>query len=92
MAKLITKFPVAAALVAGTSATMLTVTSPALAQGYVYVYPSSPTYVVPGYVYAPGYAAPIYDYAPGYFGYGSFDESGNSVRQPSPSSTIRAVR
>jgi hypothetical protein len=86
------KLPIAATLVAaGMSVATLTASSPALAQGYVYVYPSAPTYVAPGYV-APGYAAPLYDYAPGYSGYGSFDESGNSVRQPSPSSTIRAVR
>jgi hypothetical protein len=86
------KLPIAATLVAaGMSVATLTASSPALAQGYVYVYPSAPTYVAPGYV-APGYAAPLYDYAPGYWGYGSFDESGNSVRQPSPSSTIRAVR
>jgi hypothetical protein len=86
------KLPIAATLVAaGMSLATLTASSPALAQGYVYVYPSAPTYVAPGYV-APGYAAPLYDYAPGYSGYGSFDESGNSVRQPSPSSTIRAVR
>jgi len=93
MAKFMTKFLVAAALVAaGMSAATLTASSPALAQGYVYVYPSAPAYVAPGYVYQPGYAAPLYDYAPGYWGYGSFDESGNSVRQPSPTSTIRAVR
>lgn len=90
-----TKLPIAAALVAaGMSVATLTASSPAMAQGYVYVYPAAPTYVAPGYVYqyAPGYAAPLYDSAPGYWGYGSFDESGNSVRQPSPSSTIRAVR
>ena len=46
----------------------------------------------PGYrvYYAPGYAG-AYDFAPGYW-YGADDDSGNSVRQPSPSSTIRAVR
>lgn len=88
-----TKLPIAAALVsAGMSLATLAASSPALAQGYVNVYPSAPTYVAPGYVYQPGYAAPLYDYAPGYWGYGSSDESGNSVRQPSPSSTIRAVR
>ncbi|MGA8323550.1 MAG: hypothetical protein WBE48_23645 [Xanthobacteraceae bacterium] len=87
-----TKLPIAATLVAaGMSVAMLMASSPALAQGYVYVYPGAPTYVAAGYV-APGYAAPLYDYAPGYWRYGSFDESENSVRQPSPSSTIRAVR
>ena len=85
------KLLVGAALVA---AAALTAGSPALAQGYVYVYPSAPAYVAPGYgyQYAPRYAAPLYDYAPGYWGYGSYDESGNSVRQPNPHSTIRAVR
>jgi hypothetical protein len=86
---------IAAALVAG--GTLAASAPAALAQGYVYGYPSAPAYVAPGYaapgyVYAPGYAAPLYDYAPGYWGYGSNDESGNSYRQPSPRSTIRAVR
>jgi len=85
------KLLVAAALVvAGTSA--------ALAQGFVY-YGAPSGYV---YQYSPGYGAYVnapaftgtygyYDYAPGYW-YGADDESGNSVRQPSPRSTIRAVR
>jgi hypothetical protein len=80
----------AAIIVAGTSA--------ALAQSYVYygapsgyAHRYSPGYGV--YDYAPGYAATYgsYNYAPGY-SYGAYDESGNSVRQPNPSSTIRAVR
>jgi hypothetical protein len=85
------KLLVAAALVmAGTSA--------ALAQGYVYygppsayVYQYSPGYGV--YDYAPGYTGTYgtYGYAPGYW-YGADDESGNSVRQPNPHSSIRAVR
>jgi hypothetical protein len=68
----------------------------ALAQGYIY-------YGAPaGYIYSYGPAYGLYDYAPGYattYGYyapdhwyGSYDESGNSVRQPNPRSTIRAVR
>ncbi len=75
---------IAAALVmAGTSA--------ASAQGYVH-YGVPLAYAGPGYrvYYAPGYAG-VYDFAPGYW-YGADDDSGNSVRQPSPSSTIRAVR
>jgi hypothetical protein len=85
------KLIVAAAFVAaGTSA--------ALAQGYVYygapsgyAYQYSPGYGI--YDYAPAYAGTYgsYHYAPGYW-YGAYDESGNSVRQPNPSSTIRAVR
>jgi opacity protein-like surface antigen len=79
------KLLIAAALVlAGTSA--------ALAQGYVYYggpYVSSPGYTV--YNYVPSYAPTYYGYAPG-GGYGYYDESGNSYRQPSPRSTIRAVR
>jgi hypothetical protein len=71
-------------------------TSAALAQGYVYY--GAPS----GYAsrYSPGYG--LYDYAPEYAGtygysapgywYGGYDESGNSVRQPNPHSTIRAVR
>ena len=78
---------VAAALITATS-------SGALAQGFVYSGPpaSGGPYI---YDYAPGYAGPpeYYGYAPGgWYGYGSFDESGNSVRQPNPRSTIRAVR
>jgi hypothetical protein len=84
------KLLVAAAIVmAGTSA--------ALAQRYIYygapsgyVYQGSPGY---GVYYAPGYAGTYgyYGYAPGYW-YGASDDSDASVRQPSPSSTIRAVR
>ncbi|MGB6446697.1 MAG: hypothetical protein WBF47_16205, partial [Xanthobacteraceae bacterium] len=81
-----TKLPIAATLVAaGMSVAMLMASSPALAQGYVYVYPGAPTYVAAGYV-APGYAAPLYLRA------GLLALWLNSVRQPSPSSTIRAVR
>jgi hypothetical protein len=82
---------VAAAIVmAGTSA--------ALAQGYVYygapsgsVYRYSPGYGV--YDHAPGYAGTYgsYGYAPGYW-HGDPDDADASVRQLSPSSTIRAVR
>jgi hypothetical protein len=68
----------------------------ASAQGYVVygppavaVYPSAPAYGL--YDYAPGYAT-TYGYYPPVRWYGSFDESGNSYRQPSPRSTIRAVR
>lgn len=69
-------------------------TSTALAQGYVFY--GAPYYGTP-YIddYAPGYAGTYiyYGYAPGgWYGYGSYDESGNSVRQPNPRSTIRAVR
>jgi hypothetical protein len=71
-------------------------TSTALAQGYVnygapagYAYQYSPGYGL--YDYAPGYAGTYGYYAPGQW-YGSDDESGNSVRQPNPHSTIRAVR
>ncbi len=83
------KLVIAAALViAGTSA--------ALAQGYVYDGGAPSVYVgrsYQGYVYdyVPAYTGAYYDFAPGYW-YGADDESGNSVRQPSPSSTIRAVR
>jgi hypothetical protein len=81
-------------IVAGASAAPMA----ASAQGYVVygppavaVYPAVPTP-------APAYG--LYDYAPvttyGYYPpvrwYGSYDESGNSYRQPSPRSTIRAVR
>jgi hypothetical protein len=86
-----TKLLVAAAIImAGTSA--------ALAQGYVYfgapsgyVYQYSPGYGV--YDYAPGHAGTYgyYGYAPGHW-YGDPDDADASVRQPSPSSTIRAVR
>lgn len=69
-------------------------TSEALAQGYVY-YGAPSGYV---YRYSPGYG--VYDYAPGYtygyyapgYRYGDPDDADASVRQPSPSSTIRAVR
>ncbi len=79
---------VAAALVlAGTSA--------ALAQGYVYygapagyVYQYGPGY---GVYYAPGYAGAYGYYAPGYW-YGTPDDADASVWQPSPHSTIRAIR
>jgi hypothetical protein len=66
-------------------------TSAALAQG---VYYGAPYYGAPyAYGYAPVYAGTYiyYGYAPGGW-YGAYDESGNSIRQPSPSSTIRAVR
>jgi hypothetical protein len=80
------------------AAFVVAATSAALAQGYVYygapsgyAYQYAPGYGV--YGYAPGYAGAYgsYRYAPGYW-YGAYDESGNSVRQPNPSSTIRAVR
>lgn len=68
-------------------------TSGALAQGYVYY--GTPSYAGGPYLYdyAPGYAGTYgyYGYAPGGW-YGAYDESGNSVRQPNPRSTIRAVR
>jgi hypothetical protein len=69
-------------------------TSAALAQVYVY---GAPYYGGPSvvYGYAPGSVGTYgyYGYAPGgWYGYGAFDESGNSYRQPSPRSTIRAVR
>ncbi len=77
-----------------TAALILAGTSGALAQ--VYVYPAPPSYGGSYiYDYAPGYAGTYgyYGYAPGgLHGYGAFDESGNSVRQPNPRSTIRAVR
>jgi hypothetical protein len=66
--------------------------SGALAQVYSGPPSSGGPYI---YDYAPGYAGTYgyYGYAPGgWYGYGSFDESGNSVRQPNPRSTIRAVR
>jgi hypothetical protein len=69
--------------IAGTTAT--------LAQGYVYS--GTPYYAAP--MYAPGYVGTYGYYSPapgGWYGYGSFDESGNSYRQPNPRSTIRAVR
>ena len=68
----------------------------ASAQGYVVygppavaVYPAAPAYGL--YDYAPGYVT-TYGYYPPVRWYGSFDESGNSYRQPGPRSTIRAVR
>jgi hypothetical protein len=71
--------------------------SAASAQGYVVygppavaVYPAAPAYGL--YDYAPGYATTTYGYYPPVRWYGSFDESGNSYRQPGPRSTIRAVR
>jgi hypothetical protein len=74
------------------AAFVLAGTSAGLAQGYVYYggpYAYSPGYVVYGYV--PTYAAPTYyGYAPGW--YGSYDDADSSYRQPSPRSTIRAVR
>lgn len=66
----------------------------ASAQGYVYGPPAVAVYPVvpaPVYDYAPGYAT-TYGYYPPVRWYGSFDESGNSYRQPGPRSTIRAVR
>jgi hypothetical protein len=76
-----------------TAALIAAGTSTALAQGYVY---GAPYYATPYvYDYAPGYAAPYvyYGYAPGgWYGYGAYDDSDASVRQPSPRSTIRAVR
>jgi hypothetical protein len=66
-------------------------TPAALAQGYVYL--GAPYYAAPYvYTYAPVYPGAYY--APGvwYRPYGWYDESGNSYRQPSPRSTIRAVR
>ena len=66
-------------------------TSAALAQGYVYY--GVPYYGAPVYGYVATYPAPYayYGYAPGAW-YGAYDTSHNSYRQPSPSSTIRAVR
>jgi hypothetical protein len=67
-------------------------TSAALAQGSVYY--GAPYYGAPYvYGYPPAYAGTYvyYGYVPD-GRYGAYDESGNSVRQPSPSSTIRAVR
>ena len=87
------KLLIAAALVA---AGALAAPIAASAQGYVVygppvvaVYPSAPAYGF--YDYAPGYVT-TYGYYPPVHWYGSFDESGNSYRQPGPRSTIRAVR
>lgn len=74
------------------AALVLAGTTASLAQGYVYYgapYAYSPGYAV--YGYTPSY----YTYVPaysGWYGYGAYDESGNSYRQPSPRSTIRAIR
>ncbi len=66
-------------------------TSAASAQGYGYGAPYAYSPGIAVYAYAPAYAPAYYGYAPGGW-YGSYDGSGNSYRQPSPSSTIRAVR
>jgi hypothetical protein len=78
-------------IVAGTAAAPMA----ASAQGYVVYGPPAvavyPVVPAPVYDYAPGYAT-TYGYYPPVRWYGSYDESGNSYRQPSPRSTIRAVR
>ena len=76
------------------AALMLAGTSAAMAQGYIYYggpYAYAPGYTV--YDYAPSYAPSLYGYAPGgWYGYGDYYDSSASIRQPSPRSTIRAVR
>jgi hypothetical protein len=92
------KLLVAAGIIA---AGAVAIPAAASAQGYVVygppavaVYPAVPVIPAPAnglYDYAPGYAT-TYGYYPPARWYGSYDESGNSYRQPSPRSTIRAVR
>ncbi|HUC50617.1 MAG TPA: hypothetical protein VMA30_14640 [Xanthobacteraceae bacterium] len=74
------------------AALMMAGTPAALAQGYISY--GTPYYGTPYvYDYAPGYVGAGV-YAPGvvWYGYGDYYDAPASVRQPSPSSTIRAVR